>query len=153
MDYIKWIRSKVGHEQIFLNFAGACVVNGNEEILLQRRSKEKEEWGFPGGAMEIGESAQEALIREVKEETGLDVKVDEFIGAYTKFFDEYPNGDKAQTICFLFKCSVIGGALTVDNKESHDLKFYNKMDIPKLFNKQHESMLNDIIKGIRGICR
>ncbi|MDQ0170542.1 8-oxo-dGTP pyrophosphatase MutT (NUDIX family) [Paenibacillus tundrae] len=51
MDYIKWIRSKVGTEMIILNFAGAIVLNEEGQILLQRR-RDKNAWGFPGGAME-----------------------------------------------------------------------------------------------------
>ena len=96
-NYIKWIRSKVGQEPIILNFAGGCIRNDNGEILLQKR-KDKNVWGFPGGAIEIGESAQETAIREIKEETGLDVFPKKMIGVYTGYFDEYPNGDKAQVI-------------------------------------------------------
>jgi ADP-ribose pyrophosphatase YjhB (NUDIX family) len=60
MDYIKWIRSKVGHETIILNFSGACITNENGDLLLQKRSKDEEAWGLPGGAVEVGESIEEA---------------------------------------------------------------------------------------------
>ncbi|CAM3718823.1 NUDIX domain-containing protein [Marinicrinis lubricantis] len=66
MDYISWIRSRVGHNRIFLNFAGAIIANEAGEVLLQRR-RDKGAWGFPGGAMELGESAEETAIREVLE--------------------------------------------------------------------------------------
>jgi 8-oxo-dGTP pyrophosphatase MutT (NUDIX family) len=73
-DYIGWIRSKVGHEKIILVFAGGCIFNDKGEVLLQRRG-DSNKWGFPGGAIEIGETPHEAAIREAKEETGLDVEV------------------------------------------------------------------------------
>ncbi|MEG0309211.1 MAG: NUDIX domain-containing protein [Clostridium sp.] len=73
-NYIQWIRSKVGHEKIIISFAGGCIFNGRGELLLQRRS-DSNKWGFPGGAIEIGETPQMAAIREAKEETGLDVEV------------------------------------------------------------------------------
>lgn len=57
MDYIKWIRNKVGKDMIILNFSGAIIENEAQEILLQRR-RDRNAWGFPGGAMELGESAQ-----------------------------------------------------------------------------------------------
>lgn len=55
-DYIKWIRNKVGHETIILNFSGAFIVDKNNKILLQKRSDKEDIWGLPGGAIEIGES-------------------------------------------------------------------------------------------------
>src|SRR3712207_8976613 len=73
-DYIKWIRSKVGNDIIILNFSGACITNENGELLLQKRSDKEDIWGLPGGAVEIGESIEESAIREVKEETGIDIR-------------------------------------------------------------------------------
>lgn len=64
----------VGHEPQILNFAGRILVNEKNEILLQKRS-DFNLWGLPGGAIEFGESAEEACVREFWEETGLKVKV------------------------------------------------------------------------------
>ena len=65
-------------------------------------------WGFPGGAMEIGESAAETAIREIKEKTGYDVEINELIGVY-KIFSIISNGDKAQSIVMFFSFSIVGG--------------------------------------------
>jgi hypothetical protein len=54
--------------------ASAVVLNHDGKILLHKR-KDNALWSLPGGAMELGESIEETIIREVKEETGLDVKV------------------------------------------------------------------------------
>lgn len=151
-NYIKWIRSKVGHEMIILNFVGGCIRNEKGEILLQRRS-DKNEWGFPGGAIEIGESAKDTVIREIKEETGLDVIPQELIGIYTGYFDEYPNGDKAQVISIFFDLKIVGGCLDEMNNESIELKYFSENDFPRLVNKQHEDALLDIINKSYGVCR
>ncbi|GAF17010.1 hypothetical protein JCM19046_1481 [Bacillus sp. JCM 19046] len=74
IDYIKNIRQKVGQEAIILNFAGICVENNQGEILLQKRA-DSNQWGFPGGALELGESVETCAKREVFEETGLLVNV------------------------------------------------------------------------------
>ncbi len=84
-----------------LEFCWGVIENEDGEILLQKRG-DKKAWGFPGGALELGESTEEAMIREIKEETGLSVKADRLIGVYTKYFDEYPNGDIAQCIVSVF---------------------------------------------------
>ena len=153
MDYIKWIRSKVGHETIILNFSGACISNEKGEVLLQKRSVDEDLWGLPGGAIEIEESIEEAAIREVKEETGLDIVVDNLIGVYSKYFTEYKNGDKAQSILYVFKASIIGGDLVIDNKETFDLKFFASGELPNLFVKQHEDVLNDYFMNKRGVFK
>lgn len=152
-DYIKWIRSKVGHDTIILNFSGACITNERGEVLLQKRSKTEDIWGLPGGAVEIGESIEEAAIREIKEETGLDIQVDYLIGVYSKYFTEYSNGDRAQSICYLFKGTVINGNLSMDLRETFDLKFFDKDNIPPLFVQQHSDALCDFFQNKRGVYK
>ena len=56
-DYIKWIRGKVGHEKIIIVYAGGCIFNENGEVLLQKRA-DCNKWGFPGGALELGETPE-----------------------------------------------------------------------------------------------
>lgn len=152
-DYIRWIRSKVNHDTIILNFSGACITNENGELLLQKRNSKEDIWGLPGGAVEIGESIEESAIREVKEETGLDIRIDYLVGVYSKYFTEYPNGDKAQSICYKFKASVLGGDLFIDKYETFDLKFFDRNSLPKIFIKQHRDMIDDFFEGKRAIFR
>ncbi|PEY34585.1 NTP pyrophosphohydrolase [Bacillus cereus] len=151
-DYIRKLRTKVGHECVLLNFSGGCVFNEVGEVLLQKRG-DNGAWGFPGGAMEIGESAEETAIREIKEETGYIVQVNELIGVYTKYFHTYPNGDQAQTIGMFFKCSIIGGNKKIDGEETLDLKFFSLNQMPTLFNEQHRDCLDDILKGRVAVYR
>jgi|WetSurMetagenome_2_1015567.scaffolds.fasta_scaffold364890_2 mutator protein MutT len=152
-DYIHWIREKVGHERIFLNVAGVVVFDGMGRVLLQKRSANEKLWGFPGGIIELGESAEEAAIREVREETGLDVKIDSLIGIYTKYYNEYPNGDKAQPILVIFKGRVVRGEFNVDGKETFDLAFFELDEVPVLFNSQHNDILDDIRNNRIGVYR
>ncbi|OTW85492.1 NUDIX hydrolase [Bacillus toyonensis] len=151
-DYIKELREKVGHDYVFLNFAGGFVFNKEGEVLLQKRG-DFNAWGFPGGAMEIGESAAETAIREIKEETGYDVEIHELIGVYTKYFQTYPNGDKAQTIVMCFSCSIVGGNKKIDGDETLDLKFFPLDKMPPLFCKQHEDCLQDLLEKRVGVYR
>lgn len=142
-NYIKWIRSKVGNDMIFLNFVGGCIRNEKGDILLQKR-RDKNKWGFPGGAMEIGESAYETAMREIREETGLEVEIKKLIGIYTNYYDSYPNGDKAQTVSIFLELTVVGGALIESNDESLELKYFDMDEVPQLVNKQHEDVYTDL---------
>lgn len=143
MGYIEYIRSKIGHDKIFLNCVGAAIQDENERVLLQRRA-DRNVWGFPGGVMELGESFEEAIQREVKEETGLNVEVADLIGIYSKYSDEYPNGDKAQPILAFFKCIIVSGELSTEDDETLELRFFEKSEQPELVNKQHIDMFNDL---------
>ena len=142
-NYIQWIRDKVGHEKIILAFAGGCIFNEKGEVLLQRRG-DSNTWGFPGGAVEIGETPRQAAVREVKEETGLDVEVEKLLGVYTDLDMVYPNGDQAQSIIIAYQLKVLRGELYCDQVETLELKYFSKEDRPELFAGSHDALWNDI---------
>ncbi len=152
-DYIKWIRSKVGHDPVILTFSGAAISDQNGAILLQKRKADQNIWGIPGGALEYGESAIEALHREVMEETGLIIKINYLIGVYTKYFMKYENEDQAQVISFFFHCSIIGGKLRLDNHETFGLDYFTQANLPPLFNTQQQEMVNDFFQGRKWVCK
>ena len=143
--YIKDLRDKVGKTPLVLNFSAACIVNKSGEILLQKRGDENgfEKWGIPGGAWEFGESAEVALKREVKEETGINISIKHLIGVYSLYFSTYSNGDKSQTVVTLFECVPTSGNFLIDGKETLDLKYFDKKKLPTIFNMQHTEMIND----------
>lgn len=142
-DYIKWIRSKVGHEKIIIVYAGGCIFNKNGEVLLQKRA-DCNKWGFPGGAIELNETPEMAAKREVKEETGLVVEVDNLIGIYTDSDVICANGDKVHSICIGYEMSIVGGELICDENETLELKYFSLDNMPELFCKQHEELLRDV---------
>ena len=142
-NYIRWIRSKVGHDKIILTYAGGCVFNDRGEVLLQRRG-DSNKWGFPGGAIELGETPQMAAIRELKEETGLDVETGKIIGVYTDPDVFYPSGDRAQSIIVVYELKVVGGELCCDREETLELKYFGKGNMPEMFTQFHEDLWNDL---------
>lgn len=135
-DYIKNLRQRVGHEPLILNFAGGILVNEKNEILLQKRS-DFNLWGLPGGAMEFGESAEEACAREFLEETGLKVKVKSLLGVSTNFIQHYPNGDVAQAVVIEFIVEIVEKTDEQGSSETLDLGYFSKDNLPSIFNKQH----------------
>ena len=151
VDYIRWLREHVGHAPVQLNFVAGCVVTG-DQVLLQRRADDGT-WGFPGGAIELGESAERALVREIAEETGLQIRVRGVLGVYTEYWHVYPNGDVAQPITIFFRCTPIGGMLSTADSETLDLRLFSLNEHPSLMNCQHEDAWADLRAGRQGIVR
>ncbi|MCR1902965.1 NUDIX hydrolase [Lactobacillus taiwanensis] len=145
-DYIKTLRKKVGHEPIILNFAGGILINNQNEILLQKRS-DFDAWGLPGGALEFGESAQEACIREFLEETGLKVKTKSLLGLSINFIQYYPNQDVAQAVTIEFIVELVEKTSKEVSSETLDLKYFSKDKLPKIFNKQHQLFIDHYFNG------
>ena len=106
MDYISYIRSKVGHDKVILNFAGGILTDEAGRVLLQLRG-DKKTWAIPGGAMELGETSLQAAVHEFYEETGIAVEAKRLLNVYTNFDESYPNGDKVQTVVFLYELQAL----------------------------------------------
>ncbi|MFR9749662.1 NUDIX domain-containing protein [Nocardia sp. 004] len=151
-DYVRWVRERVGHQPIQLTFAAACILDAGR-VLLQCRGDDTM-WCFPGGAVELGESIEDAVRREVIEETGFDIEVDAVQGIYSRYWHTYPNGDIAQPITTFLRCSIIGGALSAHDPETIDLRFCRLDTLPgPMMNQQHCDALTDLQAGRLGVLR
>lgn len=114
---------------------GCCVAIFDSErakILLMRR-EDNGLWCLPSGGMEPGESAEETAIREVAEETGLEVQVTNLIGVYSSPHElvTYADGNAFQIVSLLFGAIEAGGDLTI-SEESTDLQFVVEGDLHEL---------------------
>lgn len=126
----------------------AIIQDGGGAILLQRRS-DNGLWGLPGGSVEIGESVQDAIVREVREETGLTVEVVRLIGVYSdpRFqVVRYPDGNVVHYISTLFACRILGGTLQTCD-ETLDLQFFDPMHLPEDLLPMHRIRIQDAMIG------
>lgn len=150
MEYVEYIRNMVGDETINLTGVNVIIINEKEEILLQKRGDYPEgKWGLPGGIVELGESLEDAAIREVKEETNLDVYNLELIGTTSGKYNyiELPNGHKLYCITIGYATKSFMGKLKIDGKESRDLRFFSKYELPENMPGSHKVMINIYYKG------
>ncbi|SNY89112.1 ADP-ribose pyrophosphatase YjhB, NUDIX family [Nocardia amikacinitolerans] len=101
----------------------ALIVDERGAILLQRRS-DSGNWSLPGGTMEIGETLEQCVIRETREETGLDTEITGLLGIYTdpEHVIFYSDGEVRQEFNITYYGRVIGGRLQVSD-ESTDVRY------------------------------
>lgn len=128
--------------------SSAVVADDAGRILLQRRS-DSGNWALPGGAMDIGEAFADSAIREVKEETGFDVRIDRIVGIYSDpdHVFAYDDGEVRQEFSICLACTIVGGELAVSS-ESTDVRFFTTSEIPEL--TMHESIrkrIRDYLDG------
>lgn len=128
--YMARLRASVGHDLLLVPATGACIWDEEGRILLLQRSDGENLWGFPGGAIEPNERAADAIVREVREEIGLEVEPVELIGVYSapEFAFAYPNGDRVQPVLVFFECRVVGGDLRPDQEEVLDARYFKPGD-------------------------
>nr|WP_223185275.1 NUDIX domain-containing protein [Streptomyces sp. CBMA152] len=103
--------------------ASAVITDDDGRILLQRR-RDNGLWALPGGGMEMTDSLPGTAVREVKEETGLDVEITGLVGTYTdpRHVIAYTDGEVRRQFNICFTARVTGGTLALSD-ESTELRF------------------------------
>lgn len=131
LDYIRFVRDRIGHAKILVPGIRALIFDANENLLLERQTTFGS-WALPHGCIDVGESALDALKREVKEETGLSIQRAEPFGLYSdpKYSVTYPNGDEVQTFTIAFLVKEWSGELTLDGDEVSELGFFPLNKLP-----------------------
>ncbi len=124
------------------------IIRGNSILL----SKQWDGYDFPGGGIEKGETQEEALKREIKEETGLDVKVGKLVDCFDSFFRPYFVKEFWHCHLMYFLCKNPKGKISKDNFDEYEkkyadlaewiplnkinkIKFYNTIESQKLIKK------------------
>ena len=124
----------------------AIIMNGDGHVLLQRRS-DNGLWGLPGGSVEIGESVSTAILREVREETGLTVEIERLVGVYSdprfQVF-RYAGGNVVHYINTLFVCRIVEGTLQTC-EETLELQFFDPAHLPEGMLVSHQIRVQDAV--------
>lgn len=112
--------------------ASAVVTDDEGRILLQRRT-DNHLWALPGGGMEMNDSLPGTAVREVKEETGLDIEITGIVGTYTDPLHviAYSDGEVRRQFNVCFTARVTGGSLAISD-ESTELRFISPSEIDAL---------------------
>lgn len=134
--------------------ASAIVVTSDGRLVLHRRT-DNDLWALPGGGMDLGESLAENVVREVREETGLDVWPEYVVGVYTdaRHVFAYDDGEVRQEYSVCVACSVVGGVLQASD-ESTALGVFSADEIEQLpMHPRIRVRVTDYLAGERGALR
>lgn len=125
-------------------FAADVAILQDGKILLAKR-EDFRVWCIPGGKVEPGETLAAAALREQKEETGLIVRLDRFVGIYSE-----PERFTRGLHIALFVGRIIGGSLRLQAGEVVDLQFFSPEELPAEMLYGHRQRIHDAIQGVGG---
>jgi len=108
----------------------------HEGLVLLAHRRDIDWWNLPGGGMELEETVDEAVCREVREETGLEVEVEQLVGVYSK--------PQKQEVVLTFRCHVIGGTLQA-TEESRECRYFAPNALPGNTLPKHRQRVVDAL--------
>lgn len=111
----------------------AVIFDELDRVLLCHRH-DMDKWNLPGGGMESGEMPTEAVVREVKEETGLEVIIEKLTGIYGKQYKD--------ELVFTFICRIVGGEMTTTS-ECRENQYFALDDLPPNTIQKHVERILD----------
>lgn len=128
-------------KQTFTLGAFAIITDAENWILWCLRS-DYNIWNLPGGSVENGEAPWDCVIREVKEETGLDIIVEKLIGIYSKL--------EENDLVFSCKCRVVSGDLQI-NEEAKEIKYFDLNKLPQNIVQKQVERVKDYFASNDGV--
>ena len=133
-NYARRVRAKVGNDFLLMPSVTALVFDERRRVLLVRPSHRESVWVAPGGAVDPDEQPQDAVVREVWEETGLLVEPTELRGVFggPEYRVWYANGDEVGYMMAVYECRVIGGALRVDGVEIAEARYFTASELEEV---------------------
>ena len=132
-DYLRQLRAQVGSTLILVPCVTGLIFDHEGRLLLVRHAHESD-WGTVGGAIEPDESPENAVVREVWEETGLYVEPTHLRAVLggPQFRFKYPNGDQVGYVATVFDCRPVGGMLRPDGDEVIAARFFEQSVLENL---------------------
>lgn len=147
-DYIGELRKLIGTLPIIMCGANVIILNRENQILMHHRL-DNDSWGLPGGAMELGETLEEAARREVREEVGLICRKLTLYNVYSgsQLYYKYPDGNEVYNVTATYICKDFIGEIQVDYREGKAAKFFSFNEIPEKISPPVKIIIEDFINS------
>jgi 8-oxo-dGTP pyrophosphatase MutT (NUDIX family) len=129
--YIADLRAELGHRRLLLPGVTAVVFDDAGRVLLGERA-DNGQWALIAGVMDPGEQPAETAVREVYEETAVQVVPERITSVLTQPTTTYPNGDQCDYVDITFRCRAVGGEARVNDDESLAVGWFSLDDLPRI---------------------
>ncbi|MBV6397493.1 MAG: RNA pyrophosphohydrolase [Anaerolineales bacterium] len=145
MGYIHELRKVVGNRPVIMVGATLLALNQENHLLMIKRT-DNNRWGVPGGAMELGESLEDTVKREIKEEIGVDVKDLELFGVYSgqELYYKYPNGAEVYNVSVVYIIRNFNEEVIVNPDEHSEYKYFDVHNLPEEASPPIKPILRDL---------
>ena len=132
-EHLASIRALVGNRLLGLPSVSGILKNSEGQVMLVRNTGALE-WTTPGGMIEPGERPSESVVRELKEELGVDVNLIGLLGVFSgpEYLIVYPNGDEVNYVTAVFECELVSGTPQPDFDELEACRFFDLDEIEQL---------------------
>ncbi|TCU43205.1 ADP-ribose pyrophosphatase YjhB (NUDIX family) [Curtobacterium sp. PhB146] len=141
-EYVRSLRARIGSGYLLL--PGVTAVIRDDDRLLLARQRDSGRWSLIGGGIEPGEDPSTALLREVREELGVDIDIIRIIGAYGGATLEYvyPNGDQVGYVTVVYLCSLRTSSFVLDEHEVLETRWATLAELTEL---DHHEWIDQVL--------
>ena len=131
-SHLARLRAMIGHELIQLPSVSVLVVDDHARLLLVRHAGSPDGWAVPGGAVDVGESPAQAAIREIREETGIQISEPRLLDVLggADYEVTYPNGDRVAYVTAVYQAGIKDGTPAPDHDEISELGWFTPPQLP-----------------------
>lgn len=133
------LREKIGHDPLWLSGVCAVVLDSQGRVLLTRRA-DTGRWSLISGILEPGEQPARALVREIREETGIEAEVERLASVLALEPMVVPNGDRCQFLSLTFRCRHLSGEPYVADDENLEVAWFPVDQLPAMSASAHRRL-------------
>jgi 8-oxo-dGTP diphosphatase len=131
---------------------GAVITDVAGRFLLCQQSQGHRLWGLPGGKIRAGESPIRAAVRDIREETGMELEVLDLVGMYQLTGDGCGDG-LPDVLMYVFRGRLTGGEVAVNSPRIARLAWYAPDDLPWPLTATTRTAIADAVAGRTGVLR